>query len=227
MSRACPAAARSRPAWARSGARPRRARSAFDDAAQRAPQRGLRVLPGARAGGVQARGPRARRTRPEERASAGHGGSGSIQAHVLPSSSCRCAAGPRAARGSTMTAFRRRRTPAGGVPPISTGTSRSGELRPGRARASRRRRRRGARPRGDARPRSTPSRLKPRLERDLRAAVARVRPRRQAVQPEALERQRGDHRLRLRVGAAPPPAVPEPGADGRAAVAARRARTGR
>ena len=62
------------------------------------------------------------------------------------------------------------------------------------------------------------------LERDLRAAVARVGPGGQAVHPEPLERERGDQRLGLEVGPAAPPAVPEPRADGGVPVARRELR---
>ena len=57
------------------------------------------------------------------------------------------------------------------------------------------------------------------LERDLRAAVAGVRPRGHAVEPEPAERERGDQRLRLAVAPAPPPRRAEPRADRGAAVA--------
>ena len=57
------------------------------------------------------------------------------------------------------------------------------------------------------------------LQRPLRAAVAGVRPRRQPLDAEPLERERRDHRLGLEVRARAPPAVPEPGADRRAPVA--------
>src|SRR4051812_11397536 len=59
------------------------------------------------------------------------------------------------------------------------------------------------------------------LERELRAPVAGVRPCRQAVQPQVLERERGDQRLGLEVRAAPPPVAPEPRPDGGVAVARR------
>jgi len=59
------------------------------------------------------------------------------------------------------------------------------------------------------------------LERGLRAAIEGARPGRQAVHAERAEGERGDQRLRLAVDAPPPPVAAEPGADGRAAVAAR------
>src|SRR5215204_2465536 len=59
------------------------------------------------------------------------------------------------------------------------------------------------------------------LERDLRAAVARVGPGGEAAHAERLEAERGHQRLGLEVRAAAPPLAPEPRADRRAAVAPR------
>ena len=233
MSRAWRGGARGRGRRAaRSGTSPRRARSAFTT--QRSALRSV----------LCAALPAASRRRPLQARGAAGAAAGAYEAtpaiaatlrRRLMSASMRSSPGrparPRAAQvpacgarstGRETSVQATTERGAAASPLISTGTRAAGIAAHAAREHARTRRRRGA---------SSPWRcqlaqhaLAPEadaLERDLRAAVAGVRPGGQAVQPEPLERQRGDQRLRLGVRPAAPPAVPEPRADGGVAVAAR------